>query len=215
MSVVTLATPATGAFGGAPHGATKRVRRVPKWARWWHATAATGLRLSSMWCHEQCEGCAKSGAVVACDCCHWGLRWSSPWGHDPREGCAEMDVVTHANAATGAFSGAPYGAAILARGVPKWGSMRGGDACGHGRWGLRWRSLWGHETCEGSVEMMGGAGAFGGDPYGATKRPRNCAGPQCDPATGTLGGTPYGSTKRARVCRHNAGPLCDSCHWGP
>eukprot|EP00959_Pyramimonas_sp_CCMP1952_P108934 2277770-Pyramimonas_sp.AAC.1 len=36
------ASAATGAFGGTPHGATKRVRDAPKWARWCHAGAATG-----------------------------------------------------------------------------------------------------------------------------------------------------------------------------
>ena len=33
---------ATGAFGGAPYGATKRVRGAPKWAWGRHANAATG-----------------------------------------------------------------------------------------------------------------------------------------------------------------------------
>ena len=33
MGAVTHAGPATGAFGGAPYGATKRVRDVPKWWR--------------------------------------------------------------------------------------------------------------------------------------------------------------------------------------
>ena len=32
-----------------------------------------------------------------------------------------MRVELHANAATGAFGGAPYGATILVRGAPKWG----------------------------------------------------------------------------------------------
>eukprot|EP00959_Pyramimonas_sp_CCMP1952_P423948 8880259-Pyramimonas_sp.AAC.1 len=27
-----------------------------------------------------------------------------------------------------------------------------GEACGRGRWGLRWSSLWGHETREGCAE---------------------------------------------------------------
>ena len=33
IGAVTHAGPATGAFGGAPYGATKRARGVPKWAR--------------------------------------------------------------------------------------------------------------------------------------------------------------------------------------
>eukprot|EP00959_Pyramimonas_sp_CCMP1952_P146834 3073561-Pyramimonas_sp.AAC.1 len=32
----------TGAFGGAPYEATKRVMGMPKWARWRHASATTG-----------------------------------------------------------------------------------------------------------------------------------------------------------------------------
>eukprot|EP00959_Pyramimonas_sp_CCMP1952_P312534 6541905-Pyramimonas_sp.AAC.1 len=36
----TLA-PATGAFCGAPYGAPRRVRGVPKWVRWRHANPAT------------------------------------------------------------------------------------------------------------------------------------------------------------------------------
>eukprot|EP00959_Pyramimonas_sp_CCMP1952_P270061 5645741-Pyramimonas_sp.AAC.1 len=41
---------------------------------------------------------------------------------------------------------------------------------------LRWSSLWGHEVCEGCAKMGrrrhagGGTGAFGGAPYGTTKR---------------------------------------------
>eukprot|EP00959_Pyramimonas_sp_CCMP1952_P232117 4850654-Pyramimonas_sp.AAC.1 len=31
----------TMAFGGAPHGATNRVRGVPNWVRWCHADATT------------------------------------------------------------------------------------------------------------------------------------------------------------------------------
>eukprot|EP00959_Pyramimonas_sp_CCMP1952_P174722 3651653-Pyramimonas_sp.AAC.1 len=39
----------------------------------------------------------------------WGLRWTSLWGHEPCEGCAEMSGEPHANFATEAFGGAPYG----------------------------------------------------------------------------------------------------------
>ena len=55
----------------------------------------------------------------------------------------------HANAATVAFGGVPYGATKRVRGVPKWG----GSPCGRSHWGLWWSSLWGHETCEGSADM--------------------------------------------------------------
>eukprot|EP00959_Pyramimonas_sp_CCMP1952_P032463 681321-Pyramimonas_sp.AAC.1 len=38
--------------------------------------------------------------------CHWSLRWSSVWGHETLSWVA----VTHADAATEASGGAPYGA---------------------------------------------------------------------------------------------------------
>ena len=41
-----------------------------------------GLRWSSLWGCEACDGCAEMGAVVACERSHWGLRWSSLWGHE-------------------------------------------------------------------------------------------------------------------------------------
>ena len=52
-----------------------------------------GLRWSSLWGHETCEGCAELGAVGACERSHLGLRWSSLWGHETCEGCAEMGAV--------------------------------------------------------------------------------------------------------------------------
>eukprot|EP00959_Pyramimonas_sp_CCMP1952_P251965 5264681-Pyramimonas_sp.AAC.1 len=53
--------PAAGAFGGAPCWATIFVRGVPKWV-----------------------------AVPACGPCHWGLRWSSLWGREPCEGYTKV-----------------------------------------------------------------------------------------------------------------------------
>ena len=106
-----------------PRGAANCVRGVPKW----------------------------SGAV--CGPCHWGLRWSSLGAHEPCEWCAEMGGGLHAACATGAFGGAPYGATDRVRGVPKWWSMGGGDACERTHWSLRWSSLWGHEPCEGCAKM--------------------------------------------------------------
>ena len=91
VGAVLHATPTIGAFGGAPYGATKRVRGVPKWG----GAAMRTLPL--------------------------GPSAELLWGHDPREECAEMARGRHANSATGAFGGAPYGATILVRGVPKWG----------------------------------------------------------------------------------------------
>eukprot|EP00959_Pyramimonas_sp_CCMP1952_P336274 7041482-Pyramimonas_sp.AAC.1 len=50
--------------------------------------------------------------------------------------------------------------------------LGGGNACENRHWGLRWGSRWGHVTlCWVGVAHAGGAtGAFGGAPYGATKR---------------------------------------------
>eukprot|EP00959_Pyramimonas_sp_CCMP1952_P349773 7328751-Pyramimonas_sp.AAC.1 len=47
---------ASGAFGGAPYGATKHVRGLPKWGG--GAMRAVPL-WSSLWGHEVCAGCAK------------------------------------------------------------------------------------------------------------------------------------------------------------
>eukprot|EP00959_Pyramimonas_sp_CCMP1952_P269197 5628213-Pyramimonas_sp.AAC.1 len=51
-------------------------------------------------------------------------------------------------------------------------AMGGGTACGHPHWGLQWGSLWGCEALpwvwEPHVDTP--TGAFGGAPYGATKR---------------------------------------------
>eukprot|EP00959_Pyramimonas_sp_CCMP1952_P047911 1000251-Pyramimonas_sp.AAC.1 len=73
------ASAATGALGGAPYGATERVRGVATWARRCHASAAT------LWGQETCEGCGDMGAVVPCERSHWGPRWSSLWGHETCE----------------------------------------------------------------------------------------------------------------------------------
>eukprot|EP00959_Pyramimonas_sp_CCMP1952_P017043 361951-Pyramimonas_sp.AAC.1 len=57
------------------------------------------------------------GAVGACERSHCGLRWSSLRGHETCERVAEMVRWAHANATTGAFRGAPYGATKRVRGV--------------------------------------------------------------------------------------------------
>eukprot|EP00959_Pyramimonas_sp_CCMP1952_P188372 3939380-Pyramimonas_sp.AAC.1 len=52
---------ATGALGGAPYGATKRVRGVPKWVGRSHVTIATGaMNGASFWGRETGEGCAEN-----------------------------------------------------------------------------------------------------------------------------------------------------------
>eukprot|EP00959_Pyramimonas_sp_CCMP1952_P057227 1194383-Pyramimonas_sp.AAC.1 len=58
-----------------PCGVTKRVRVVPKWV----CVCGTCWR----W--------------------HWGLRLSSLWGHDKCEGVPKWVCVTHAGGGTGAF----------------------------------------------------------------------------------------------------------------
>ena len=154
------ADPPAGAFGGAPYGATRRVRGAPKWGSLRGAGACEhgrwGLRWSSLWGHDPCEGCPQMVSMTSGNSCErgpWGLRWSSLWGHKPCEGCAKMGVYgwrsPHADPPPGAFGGAPYGATNRVRGVPKWGSMISGGACEHGHWGRRWSSLSGREPCEG------------------------------------------------------------------
>eukprot|EP00959_Pyramimonas_sp_CCMP1952_P358400 7504211-Pyramimonas_sp.AAC.1 len=46
------------------------------------------------------------------------------------------------------------------------------DACDHSHWGLRCSSLWGHATpyWVALTHVVTVTEAFGGDPYGATKR---------------------------------------------
>eukprot|EP00959_Pyramimonas_sp_CCMP1952_P400946 8401536-Pyramimonas_sp.AAC.1 len=41
-----------------------------------------GLRWSSLWGREACEGCADMGAGDACGRWRWRLQWGSLWGHD-------------------------------------------------------------------------------------------------------------------------------------
>eukprot|EP00959_Pyramimonas_sp_CCMP1952_P325206 6806917-Pyramimonas_sp.AAC.1 len=49
------------ALDGAPYGAAKRARGVPKLRRWCHANfpTARGPRCSSLWGREACEGVPK------------------------------------------------------------------------------------------------------------------------------------------------------------
>eukprot|EP00959_Pyramimonas_sp_CCMP1952_P044900 938063-Pyramimonas_sp.AAC.1 len=49
-----------------------------------------GLRRSSLWRLEACEGCAETCGGDACGHRHWSLRWNSLWGHGVCEGCADM-----------------------------------------------------------------------------------------------------------------------------
>ena len=94
------ANPATEAFGGAPYGATNRVKGAPKWG-------GAAMRALPLWPSVELpmgprtvSGVRQNGAGPQCEPCHWDLRWSSLWGHETCEGCAKMGAVTHAIPAT-------------------------------------------------------------------------------------------------------------------
>eukprot|EP00959_Pyramimonas_sp_CCMP1952_P342583 7177435-Pyramimonas_sp.AAC.1 len=59
------------------------------------------------------------GAVTHASPAAAAIGGAISWGYDPRERCAEIGTVTNVNPANGAFGGAPCGATILVRGVPK------------------------------------------------------------------------------------------------
>ena len=121
------ADPPTGAFGGAPYGATNRVRGVPKWQCWveeTHVGPPTGAFGGAPYgATERVRGEPKRVGNRM-----WTLPLGPsvelPRGHEPCEECAEM-----------------VGAA----------------ACERCHWGLRWSSLGGHEPCEGCAEIVGAA----------------------------------------------------------
>eukprot|EP00959_Pyramimonas_sp_CCMP1952_P334738 7009860-Pyramimonas_sp.AAC.1 len=70
--------------------------------------------------HDTCDMCANVGAAMSCERSQWGLRWSSLWGYETCEGCTEMGAVwCHASAATGAYGGAFCGATKRVSGVPQ------------------------------------------------------------------------------------------------
>ena len=56
---------------------------------------------------EVCEGCAEMGGGTACELRHWDHRWSSIRATKRAGGDPNSVPRTHANAATGAFGGAP------------------------------------------------------------------------------------------------------------
>ena len=79
-----------------------------------------GLRWNSLWGHGPREGRAKNGSLLGADACerrHLGLRWSSKWGREARGGVPKSKALTHVNAATWTFGGAPSGAAKRVRGA--------------------------------------------------------------------------------------------------
>ena len=70
--------------------------------------------------------------------------------------------------------------------------------------GLGWSSLWGYETLSwvGETHANCATGAFGGAPYGSTKRGRGVQVSHAAAATGAFGGAPYVTTKRVRGTEH-------------
>eukprot|EP00959_Pyramimonas_sp_CCMP1952_P084360 1764587-Pyramimonas_sp.AAC.1 len=85
------------------------------------------------------------GGGNTCARSHWGLRLGFLWGHGTCGMCPKVEGGRHANAATGAFSGASYGATNRVRGVSKIDRKR---------------------------HVNTAAGSLGGAPYGATTRVR-------------------------------------------
>eukprot|EP00959_Pyramimonas_sp_CCMP1952_P321808 6734074-Pyramimonas_sp.AAC.1 len=68
---------------------------------------------------------AESGVGTPRGLCHWGLRWSSLWGQKRVKNVPNLVYVCHVGCATGAFSGAPYGATKRVRCVCAWKIGRG------------------------------------------------------------------------------------------
>eukprot|EP00959_Pyramimonas_sp_CCMP1952_P004794 100636-Pyramimonas_sp.AAC.1 len=66
----------------------------------------------------------------------------------------------------------PVGPSVELPMGPRIAALGEGTACEHPQWGLRWSSRWGHETLPWMKEPHANTprGAFGGGPYGATKR---------------------------------------------
>ena len=84
---MTHAGGGTGAFGGAPYGATKRVRGVPNWVCGTHAGGSTGAFGGAPYgATKRVRGVPKWVLGDACGRQHWGLRWNSLWGHDENDG---------------------------------------------------------------------------------------------------------------------------------
>ena len=77
------------ALGGAPYRATKRMRGVPK--RGWGRVRNLPLGPSV----ERPMGARNAvlGGGDACEHPHWGLRWGSLWGHEACEGRAETCLM--------------------------------------------------------------------------------------------------------------------------
>eukprot|EP00959_Pyramimonas_sp_CCMP1952_P248923 5203662-Pyramimonas_sp.AAC.1 len=66
------------------------MRGVPKWvgANANATTGAPSVELP-MGPRSAC-GVGRNERGAACQFCHWGLRWSSLWGHETCQGCGDM-----------------------------------------------------------------------------------------------------------------------------
>ena len=179
MDPSTHARRATGAFGGAPYGPTKRVRGVPKWRRRSHANPATGAFGKAPY------GAAKRVRGVP----KWRRRRHATWafGGSPYGATNRVRVCRNGHAVGG----------VDACGRGHWGlgwnSLWGHEPCeGCADMGMRWAG-WTH--------VSAATGAFGGAPHGGTNRVRGV--PKCvrvmhvSTPTWALG-APYGATHRMR-----------------
>ena len=111
---VKYATTREGIYNTPEHFAEDHIQRCPL------TRALSGLKSQTAEPTSVRSVCQKR-PESPCRRSHWGLRWSSLWGHETCEGCARRGPNHHADAATGAFGGAPYGATERVRGAPKWG----------------------------------------------------------------------------------------------
>jgi hypothetical protein len=153
--------PATGAFGGAPYGATNRVTSMPTWRRRCHSNLVTGAFGGAPCVATNCERCAEMEAAVSCEPCHQGHRRSSLWSHEPRDRCADMEAaVPYEPCHQGHRRNALWGHEPC-----EWCAKMGAAVpCEPCHWGLRRSSLRGHEICE--VCRNGGGGAMRTLPLG-------------------------------------------------
>eukprot|EP00959_Pyramimonas_sp_CCMP1952_P026715 560903-Pyramimonas_sp.AAC.1 len=86
------------------------------------------------------------------------------------------------------------------------------DACGPRQWGFRWSSIWGHEALHWVWRTHAGTttGAFGGVPFGATKRCTGCGGRLRTALLGPFVEPPMGP--RSAVL--GVADTCGHPHWG-
>ena len=92
MDAVTHATPAAGAFCGAPHGAAVLARGAPKGARSRMRLLPLGPSAGPPTGPRSSRRMRRNGASPARGSSYCSRRWSSPRGRDPREGAPARRV---------------------------------------------------------------------------------------------------------------------------